>query len=82
MRYVIAIVIAISFSCAAALPIIRTITDIARLLCENAASEKPISVLNNETPQAWCAHEKNLRPFIDGILNAKATASEKAGITK
>jgi len=76
------IVVCFAIGCAAALPVIRTIIDIARLLCENAASEQPIEVLDNETPKAWCAHEKNLRPFIDGIVDAKSSASQKAGIAQ
>jgi len=68
--------------CAAAMPIIRTIVDIATLLCENAASEKPIAVLQGNTPQQWCRIQTNLQPFVDDLLKARQSASEKTGIAQ
>ena len=76
------VVVSCIIGCAAAMPIIRTIVDIATLLCENAASEKPIAVLQGKTPQQWCKIQTNLQPFIDDLLKAKQTASEKAGIAR
>jgi hypothetical protein len=69
-------------SCAALKPIIRTIVDIATLLCENAASEKPIAILQGKTPQQWCKIQTNLQPFIDEVLKARQAATEKSGIAR
>lgn len=68
--------------CAAAMQTIRTIIDIATLLCENAASDQPIDALRGQTPKQWCATKANLQPFIDQVTKAKYTASKEAGLSK
>jgi hypothetical protein len=68
--------------CAALKPIIRTIVDIATLLCENAASEQPISALQGQTPQQFCKVKANVQPFIDQVLSAKLNASRKTGLSR
>lgn len=64
----------------AALPVVRSVVEIARLLCENAASEQPVDVLQGRTAQDFCSQERNLRPFVDGLLRAKKAAAMKAGL--
>jgi len=63
-------------SCAAMLPVIRGIVDIATLLCENSMSEQPKAVLGGKTVKQFCRIEKNLKPFIDETLKAKQNACQ------
>jgi len=72
----------ILFGCGSAMNVIRTIIDIATLLCENAASEKPIDVLKGQTPQQFCKTKENLQPFIDQVTRAKMAASRATGLSK
>lgn len=67
--------------CAEALPIIRTIVDVARILCEQTAAEQPPEQLSGQTAAAWCADPDNLRPFEEETLRAKRAASASAGLS-
>jgi len=79
---IVAIAAVIYTGCGAIKPIIRTIVDIATLLCENAASEQPISALQGKTPQQFCKVKANVQPFIDQVKYAKMNASRKMGLVK
>jgi hypothetical protein len=82
-KVVLAIFLAMAiFACGSAMQVIRTIIDIATLLCENAASEKPISVLKGQTPQQFCKTKENLQPFVDQVTRAKMAASRATGLAK
>jgi hypothetical protein len=76
---IIAAMIAATLCCAEALPIIRTILDVATILCEVTAEEQPKDELGGLTPAQWCSIPENVQPFLDGAKAAQEEAAGKAG---
>jgi len=78
-------VIALVSSCAAFWSTVKTVADVARCLCQVAATEQleaAPDALSGMTADEWCEHEENLRPFIDHVTEAKQAASQKVGFSK
>lgn len=63
----------VAFGCAAIKPVVRTVEDIARNLCESVA-QKHTDQLRSLTPADWCAIERNIEPFIDAVLSVQRVA--------
>lgn len=61
-------------SCATVKPVVRTVVDVARELCAIHFSEAQ-AISFEDAAETACKTEKQLRPFIDAILSAKAEAA-------
>jgi len=59
---------------------VRTAVDIAQCLCEKVWGEHP-DKLGGVDVQAFCAEEKNYRPFLDEVLEAEQRASARVGLS-
>jgi len=66
--------------CSSVKPILNTVNDAARIICELAAAEHADSERAGLTAQQWCAIRKNLDPFIEEALRAQRAGAEKAGL--
>lgn len=62
--------------CAQFKPIARTVVDIARGACEMFAAEQGLSISD------VCATEKQLQPFVDGLLAAKREHGVTHGVER
>ena len=66
------VVALLTTGCANFKPIARTVLDVARAGCEMFAAEQGLSISD------VCATEKQLQPFVDGLL----AAQRQAGVTR
>jgi hypothetical protein len=73
------LVVSLVVGCAAIKPIIRTIVDVAEILCILTAEKQNQKALMDMTPQQWCAVETNLQPFIDQLFAAQKAAAVQKG---
>jgi hypothetical protein len=64
-------------SCAGIKPVARTVNDVARVACETMFGQEELP--QGLTLRDVCTAQKNLQPFIDSILSAKAQV-DSAGL--
>lgn len=69
-------VVAMTAGCGNFKPIARTVLDVARAGCEMFAAEQGLSISD------VCATEKQLQPFIDGLLAAKRQHGATHGVER
>ena len=70
-----AVLVILATGCGSFKPIARTVLDIARAGCEMFAAEQGLSLSD------VCATEKQLQPFVDGLLAAKRQHGALRGAT-
>ena len=80
MKKLIAILIlsAALCGCAAAMPYIRGLWNIATLFCQNTHAER----LGANAAEVFCREKKNVQPFYDELIPAKQAVARKLGIAK
>ena len=66
-------------SCAEAIPIIKTVLDIATDLCISAAAHHPEGT-GKIPPEQWCQIPENIQPFIAAAEDAKEVGSKATGL--
>ena len=77
MKYLIIVIAAIALSsCAFWKPAVKTVNQVARLLCIEAYGDPATTAM---TAEDWCNVHENLYPFIEAVTSAQAGA--QAGAT-
>lgn len=69
-----------STGCAALKPALRTINDAASILCSTAFGVADQAKAEGLSVEDWCAVQKNLKPFLDEALKARAAGARAAGL--
>lgn len=69
----------LTFGCAEAKPVARTVNDVARLACETSFTSQKLP--DGLTVEDLCKQYQNLQPFITSILSASKTVGAANGMT-